>query len=74
MSAISIAPYFTFRRIKIVNQTATPEATSAHIHLQPDKRFQPICHGCGKKASGIHNWTRRKIRVTCPHFLYHILS
>ena len=62
MSAISIAPYFPFRRIKIVNQTVTPEATAAHIHLQPDKRFQPICHGCGKRASGVHSWTRRKIR------------
>jgi len=62
MSTISIAPYFPFRRIKITNQTVTPEATAAHIHLQPDKRFQPICHGCGQRASGVHSWTRRKIR------------
>jgi transposase len=62
MSDISIAPYFPFRRIKIVNQTVTPEATAAYIHVQPDKRFQPICHGCGKRASGVHSWTRRKIR------------
>jgi transposase len=62
MSAISIATYFPFRRIKIVNQTVTPEATAAHVHVQPDNRFQPICHGCGKRASGVHSWTRRKIR------------
>ena len=62
MSDISIAPYFPFRRIKIVNQTVTPEAIAAHIHVQPDKRFQPICHGCGQRASGVHSWTRRKIR------------
>lgn len=62
MSDISIAPYFPFRRIKIVDQTVTPEATAAHIHVQPDKRFQPICHGCGQRASGVHSWTRRKIR------------
>jgi transposase len=62
MSNISIAPYFPFRRIKIVNQTVTPDTTAAHIHLQPDKRFQPICHGCGQRASGVHSWTRRKIR------------
>ncbi len=55
MSAISIAPYFPFRRIKIVNQTVTPEATSAQIHVQPDKRFQPICHGCGQRAYGFHD-------------------
>lgn len=62
MSAISIAPYFPFRRIKIVNQTVTPEATEAHIHMKPDKRFQPVCLGCGKRASGVHSWTQRKIR------------
>ena len=62
MSVISIAPYFPFRRIKIIDQTVTPEATGAHIHVEPDKRFQPICQGCGQKASGIHSWTQRKIR------------
>ena len=62
MSGLSIASYFPFRRIKIVNQTVTPEANSAHIKVTPDKRFQPICQGCGQRASGVHSWTQRKIR------------
>jgi transposase len=62
MSVPTIAPYFPFRRIKIVNQTFTPEATGAHIRVQPDKRFQPICHGCGQRAGGVHSWTRRTVR------------
>jgi len=62
MSGPTIAPYFPFRRIKIVNQAVTPGATGAHIQVQPDKRFQPICHGCGKRASGVHSWTWRKVR------------
>ena len=62
MSVPAIAPYFPFRRCKIVDQTVTPGATAAQIHVQPDKRFQPICHGCGQRASGVHSWTRRKIR------------
>lgn len=62
MSAPTIAPYFPFRRIKIVNQTVAPEATGAHIHVESDKRFQPICQGCGQRASGVHSWTQRKIR------------
>lgn len=62
MSVLSIAPFFPFRRIKIINQTVTPDATGAHIHVEPDKRFQPICQGCGQKASGTHSWTQRKIR------------
>lgn len=62
MSELSIASYFPFRRIKIISQEVTPEASKAHIQLQPDGRFHPICHGCGRKASGIHSWALRKIR------------
>jgi transposase len=62
MSIPSIAPYFPFRRIKIVDQTVTPEATGAHIQMEPDRRFQPICQRCGERASGTHSWTQRKIR------------
>lgn len=62
MSVASIAPYFPFRRIKIVHQRVTPSATEAFIKVEPDKRFQPICQGCGKKACGIHSWAQRKIR------------
>lgn len=62
MSGLSIASYFPFRRIKIVSQTVTHEATVAHIQAEPDKRFHPICQSCGQKASGVHSWTHRKIR------------
>jgi transposase len=62
MSGLSIAPYFPFRRIKIVHQRVDPEATKAIIHMQPDHRYKPICSGCGKHATGIHSWTQRTIR------------
>jgi len=62
MSVPSIAPYFPFRRIKIVAQAVEPDATKSHLHAEPDKRFQPICQVCGQKASGVHSWTQRKIR------------
>ena len=62
MSGLSIAPYFPFRRIKIVHQLVDPQAANAHIHVQPDKRFQPICHACGHKATEVHSWTQRTIR------------
>ena len=62
MSVPSIAPYFPFRRIKIVDQTVTPEVTGAHIQVEPDRRFQPICQRCGQRASGVHSWTQRRIR------------
>ena len=62
MSALTIAPYFPFRRIKIINQQVLPDASEARIQAQPDKRFLPICQCCGQKASGIHSWTQRTIR------------
>ena len=62
MSKPTIAPYFPFRRIKIINQSVTADACTAHIQMQSDKRFGPICHGCGCRATGVHSWTQRKVR------------
>lgn len=62
MSVLSIAPYFPFRRIKIVKQSLRPDISEARIHAKPDKRFHPICHCCGKKVTATHSWTQRTIR------------
>lgn len=62
MSELTIAPYFPFRRIKIVNQTVFKDAAKAYIRIQPDKRFHPVCHCCGERASGVHSWTERRVR------------
>ena len=50
MSVPTIAPYFPFRRIKIVDQIVSEDPCKAQIRIQPDKRFQPICHCCGQRA------------------------
>ena len=62
MSVPTIAPYFPFRRIKIIKQNVIPGAEAAHIHLQPNKRFTPICQRCGQRATGVHSWALRKLR------------
>jgi transposase len=62
MSALTIASYFPFRRIKIINQSVSTNASEARIQVKPDKRFQPICHFCGQKASGVHSWSQRTVR------------
>jgi len=62
MSVPTIASYFPFRRIKIFSQSVLPGASESRIQAQPDKRFQPICHGCGQKACGVHSWTDRTVR------------
>jgi len=62
MSVPTIAPYFPFRRIKIIDQVILEDACEAQIRIQPDKRFRPICHCCGQRASGLHSWTERRVR------------
>jgi transposase len=62
MSVPTIAPYFPFRRIKITNQTVATDAGRAQIQIQPDGRYAPVCHGCGRRASAVHSWTQRKVR------------
>jgi transposase len=62
MSVPTIAPYFPFRRIKITDQSVAAGADTAHIQVQPDGRYAPICHGCGRRATGVHSWTQRKVR------------
>lgn len=61
-TAISIAPYFPYRRIKIVEQNVAPDAFETHITVHPDKRFRPLCQRCGKRISGVHSWTQCRIR------------
>lgn len=62
MSELTIASYFPFRRIKIINQTVDPDATEAWIAIQPHKGFKPVCHRCGHKADSAHSWTERSVR------------
>ena len=62
MSEISIAPYFPFRRIKIVKQVIEQTTSKAVIDAIPDKRFNPVCHLCGQKVSSVHSWAQRSIR------------
>ncbi|MDY6853268.1 MAG: transposase [Thermodesulfobacteriota bacterium] len=62
MSRLSIAPFFPFRRIKIVRQKIDPEAANSYIHVLPDKRFKPICSDCGQVATEVHSWTESSIR------------
>ena len=62
MSVATIAPYFPFRRIKIVNQRVLADASESRIWAQPSKRYRPVCHFCGQKAAGVHSWSQRTVR------------
>ena len=62
MSELTIAPYFAFRRIKIINQSVNDDATKASIEILPHRRFKPVCHRCGHKADVAHSWAKRRVR------------
>ncbi len=62
MSELTIAPYFPFRRIKIINQSVDTNAAKALIEILPHKRFKPVCHRCGYKVDVAHSWAQRRVR------------
>jgi transposase len=49
MSGLSIASYFPFTRVKVVQQNVHLDLPlpGTLIHLQPDRRYHPICRQCG---------------------------
>jgi transposase len=62
MSVMSIAPYFPFSRVKLKRQTVAKEGDIAWLEAEPDERYRPICHVCGKPAGRIHGWDKRPLR------------
>ena len=62
MSSLSIAPYFPFRRMRIIDQVVCYEGSETHIDVIPDKRFRRVCHGCGARGIHTHSWTQRTVR------------
>lgn len=62
MSARSIAPFFPWRRMKVAYQSVSQESRSALVRLEPDQRYRPCCHGCGRPARTVHSATRKFVR------------
>jgi len=62
MSALSIAHYFPFPRIRILRQQVGGDARKAYLEAVPNKRFRPICHICGRRADRVHSQERRWVR------------
>lgn len=62
MSSLSIAAYFPFRRVRIFGQSVAAEADWAMIDMVPDKRYQPVCHACGRPAGAIQQREVRAVR------------
>jgi transposase len=56
MSGLSITNYFPFARMKITKQNIHhKDASSACIFIEPDMRYNPLCHQCGCVAETVHS-------------------
>lgn len=55
MSKLSIADYFPFKRVKVVDHKVSPGASLTTIGIEPDGRYLPICHDCGASAGTVHS-------------------
>ena len=77
MSNVSISSLYPFRRVKIENcsQIISPDhGTVIFTELNPDMRFNPICHECGSKAEKNHSWHSRPLNdLKLGHANNHII-
>ena len=62
MSTFSIAYYFNYHRMKVTKQTVTDGGKTTYIEIEPDQRFNPVCHVCKGTNTAIHCWESRDIR------------
>ncbi len=62
MSNLSIAQYFPFERVCILDQEVAPDAATAYIRIIPDRRFRPICHICKQPCQTVHSQENRTLR------------
>ena len=61
MPGCSVAGFFPWRRMRITYTNTVEGSRSAIVRVEPDRRFQPLCHVCGKPGA-IHAHTRKFIR------------
>jgi transposase len=61
VSKSSVAGFFPWRRVKVTYVNTVEASRAAIAVVEPDRRFQPICHVCGAPGA-IHAHTRKFIR------------
>jgi transposase len=65
MSALTIAPYLPFRRVRLMEQTLVQGiegCSSVIIELAPDRRYAPLCSACGCRLGRVHARATRWVR------------
>lgn len=62
MSSMSVARYFPWSRVKVTGQSVSGEGDLAQVDIEPDLRYNPVCHACGCQKGRIHQWHGRAVR------------
>lgn len=65
MSALSVAPYLPFRRVRVATQTVIKVIEgypSVRIELVADRRYAPLCSSCGGRLGRLHAEAPRLVR------------
>ena len=66
MSGLSITACFPFAGVKVVRQVVHHDVGGCLIGLEPDRRFRPRCHACGKPARTVHSAGHRRVLRDLP--------
>jgi len=62
MPKIQIKAFFKFCRVKVMEQVVDAANKIVTIGVEPDNRYGPRCHKCGRITRQIHSHNRRTIR------------
>lgn len=62
MSKIQIKAFFKFCRVKIMEQVVDTLKKVVTIRVQPDERYNPVCHNCKRSVKEIHSYNERPVR------------
>lgn len=52
---MSVALHLPFRRVRLVSQELVGGGMQAVLKLIPDRRFSPVCSGCGGRVRSVHS-------------------
>jgi transposase len=62
MNTLSIRHFFPFSKLKLEFQRVNQDNQVIEIETRADKRYRPVCSGCGLPAGGSHSYFSRSIR------------
>ncbi len=62
MSRINVNAFYRFCKVKVVKQTVDRENKRASIHVEPNRRYSPVCYKCKRKVKEVHSYNKRTVR------------